>query len=67
MNTNITAYEYIRLKRLSDKEKEFRGLSFGQQVKYVLGTTDYTIMMLGMTSLFMVISGIQFWITDYMV
>jgi len=42
-------------------------MDFKQRLWYILTRGDYVVYMATMTCLFVVVTGIQFWITDYFI
>lgn len=62
---DINEYELIHLQKLAEQEEQVRELSFGKKLYYVLSNVDFILFMLGLVGLFFIVTGIQFWVTDY--
>lgn len=63
----LTEYERWNLERLDGEQQLTADFSFEQKLKYVLRSTDYLLLLLGITCLFITVTAVQFWMTDYMV
>ena len=52
------------MEKESEKTADY---STRKQICYILSTCDYIAALVSITSLYFVMSGIQYWITDYIV
>lgn len=52
--------------KLMEQDKLIQNYTFWQQLWFVLTNGSFMLIMVGLTSLFLVISGIQFWFTSYL-
>lgn len=50
------------MKREANKTRKY---SFGQIICYLLGNWDYVVTTLSLTFIYLIVSGLQYWITDY--
>jgi len=56
----------VKLIKLQEEDRKIQDYTFWQQIGYVLSRGDFVLLMVGLTSLFCVISGVQFWFTSYL-
>lgn len=50
---------------MKDATEKTANYSFGQKICYILSNGSYMATVVTLTGLFLVISGVQYWITDY--
>lgn len=69
-NQNMTQmgdYERFNAQRIQAEEIRTKNFSFYERVGYILSNSSYLLLMLSITSLFVVMTGIQFWCTDFFI
>ena len=52
------------MQRETEKTKNY---GFWKRVKYILSNWDFTVVLMTMTCFYLIVSGIQYWFTDYLV
>ena len=62
----LSLFEQLKLQKLQEQDEMIKDYTFWQQIKFVLSQGDFVLLMIGLTSLFLVISGVQFWFTSYL-
>ena len=62
MMTDYEKYQYMRLQREAEVVKDY---TMRQRICYILSSFDFMLYNAGMTSMFIVVTGIQYWCTDY--
>jgi hypothetical protein len=63
----MSRFEKLNKKRMKAETKKTADYDFWGRIRYCVSEVDFDIAMLSITSLFVVITGIQFWCTDYFV
>jgi MFS family permease len=63
----ISRYEKLNKKRMEAETIKTAEYDFWGRIRYCVTEVDFVLAMMSITSLFVVITGIQFWCTDYFV
>jgi hypothetical protein len=63
----MSRFEKLNKKRMKAETKKTANYDFWGRIRYCVTQLDFVIAMMSITSLFVVITGIQFWCTDYFV
>jgi len=67
VNKDIDEYEKWNRERIEEEQERTQNFKFEQKIKYVLTQPDYMLNLASITCLFITVTAIQFWMTDYMV
>jgi MFS family permease len=67
VNQALDPYERFNYEKILAEEHKTKNFTFWQKVGYVLKKANYVTLMLSITSLFIVSTGIQFWCTDFFI
>ena len=66
-SSNKTKYQRLQSRLIEIEIVKTKDMDFKQRLWYILTRFDYMVFMFCMTCLFVVVTGIQFWITDYFI
>lgn len=66
-NRILTPFEIYQMQKNSEAEVKIRGMSFWGRLWFCLTNVDLMSHMLTLMSLFWITTGLQFWMTDYLV
>jgi hypothetical protein len=62
----VTRYERLFKEKMDLEDAKTANYSFREKVMHCLTTVEFVVIMASITCLFVIVTGIQFWITDYM-
>ena len=66
-SAGMSRYQRLKHRLIEIEIARTQNYDFKQRVWYILTRWDYIVYMVAMTCLFVVVTGITFWITDYFI